>query len=254
VGGAFRQDRNRFTNFLADVLQELRSSGVLRKLEEVDDAATLAHYRQEREDPELRRISYEYSKKIIETDSDDRQRLEEFVRDVEEERGLWGTWDWMIILLNGLIGQQRLVFKTKQAREKPSDTRVAEGMTPKRGGKQVQPRPFVDHFKRLAWDWREIADGRGRRDRFFEHDHLIRFLHRRLEELTGLPRKDFEDAAYRINAPIGLGPFQADARPWWQGLWPGQTRSSAPFQRIQPPRRAGNRNNINRRIAREISR
>jgi pyrimidine deaminase RibD-like protein len=100
-----------------------------------------------------------------------------------------------------------------KGRDPPNETKTLREQTRARTTWDPPSRPFVDFFKTLAWDWREIYEGRGRRERFHEWDHPIRYLHRRLEELTGLPREDFEKAAFRINSQIGLAPFKKTRGP-----------------------------------------
>jgi len=104
-----------FVTVFGNALSDLRFSGVLKKLEQVDDAATLAHYRKEHDDPQERRIAYDYAKLIIETNPIDCQRLTKLVREALDEPGLRGTWEWLSILLKGLTGQLWLVTKGEEA-------------------------------------------------------------------------------------------------------------------------------------------
>jgi hypothetical protein len=84
--------------------------------------------------------------------------------------------------------------------------------------------PFVDVFKAMAWEWRDLAEQRDRlRDEWdrcsadvevevarldeAHSEHPVLHACRRLDDLTGIPRSDWEEAAWRINSTVGLDLF-----------------------------------------------
>jgi nucleoside phosphorylase len=102
---------NTITPLLEQALAALGEADLLQKLDRLDEAATLGHYRQQRDDPEETRLAYGHAKQIIATDPADHERLAQLVRDAVEEPGLRRTWDWVHILVAGLIGQQKVVWQ-----------------------------------------------------------------------------------------------------------------------------------------------
>ena len=82
--------------------------------------------------------------------------------------------------------------------------------------------PFVDVFKAMAWEWRDLAEQRDvllakyhlapaavleeEIDRLDEahSEHPFRGVCRRLEELSGIPRSDWEDGGWWVNSGYAL--------------------------------------------------
>jgi hypothetical protein len=85
-------------SLLAEALIAVRAAGLLEKLKELNESATLAHYNQ-LGGPEENRLAYAYARQLIETDPAERELLSRLVRDAVEERGLRKAWDWIHILL-----------------------------------------------------------------------------------------------------------------------------------------------------------
>jgi hypothetical protein len=104
----------RVTTLLAAALAALRETGLQTKLGRLDEDATLAHYRQRGQDPQLVQVAYRYARQVIETDPDDHERLTRLVRGAVDEPGLREAWQWISILLNGLAGDQRLVWQAAE--------------------------------------------------------------------------------------------------------------------------------------------
>jgi hypothetical protein len=111
---------------LAEVLALLRECNLLCKLEQLDEGATLAHYRQQRDDREETQIVFAHARQIIEADPADLQRLKELVRDAVEEPGLRRAWDWVSNLLCGLTGQQKLIWQSERDWPNPSPSLMSE--------------------------------------------------------------------------------------------------------------------------------
>jgi hypothetical protein len=132
---------DKVTSLLADALAALREADLLTRLDQLDEAATLAHYRQQRDDPQEAQIAYAHAKQIIGADPADRQRLTQLVRDTTEEPGLRLAWDWVYILLDGLTGQQHVAWKQEAGQPMPP-TPAAEGKGVG-GAKGTMPAPTI---------------------------------------------------------------------------------------------------------------
>jgi hypothetical protein len=103
---------HKVTPLLAEVLAALGDADRRQRLEQLDEAETLAHYRQARDDPQENQLGYAWARQVIETDPTDRERLAQLVQ-AALEPGLRKAWNWVYILLDGLTDQQRLVWKQK---------------------------------------------------------------------------------------------------------------------------------------------
>jgi hypothetical protein len=135
------QHYRKVVSLLAEAQALIREANLLRKLEEVDDAGTLAHYRQQRDDPEETQLAYAHARLIIEADPADRQRLRELVQDAVEEPGLRRTWDWVSNLLYGLTGQQKLVWQSERERPNSPSSLISEAKgSPESGVSQQSER------------------------------------------------------------------------------------------------------------------
>jgi hypothetical protein len=137
---------DKVTPLLADVLALLREANVLNRLEQLDEPATLAHYRQQHTDPQESQTACAHARQIIEADPTDHQALRQLVRDAAEEPGLRGAWDWVSILLSGLTGQQKLLWK-----QDPSDRRTPDPLSP----------PSVDSSNQDTEEWIFAPSGNG---------------------------------------------------------------------------------------------
>src|SRR5262249_25576784 len=148
---------------LAAALTVLRENNLVSKLEKLDEAATLTHYRQQRDDPQESQIAYAHAKQIIEADPADRQSLKELVRDAVEEPGLRKAWDWVFNLLYGLTGQQKLVWKSERDRAKPpsSPTSEAKG-SPESGVRHPSDGRTLEESVRTNGSGRPRSIGAGR--------------------------------------------------------------------------------------------
>jgi hypothetical protein len=112
---------------LAETLVALREADLLKKLERVDKTGTLAIYREQGVDPEESRIAFEFGRRMIETDPNDRERLSQLVQAAVEEPGLRRAWDWVAILLFGLAGEQLLIWKKPESIALPNGTSSSLG-------------------------------------------------------------------------------------------------------------------------------
>jgi len=130
------------TGLLAAALTALREADLLSRLEQLDEPATLAHYRKQHDDLRATRLCFACAKQIIEADPTERPRLAQLVQDAVEEASLRGAWDWLSILLYGLTGQQRLVWK-----QEPSELTAPNPSSPTResagSGKSGRPVPVA---------------------------------------------------------------------------------------------------------------
>jgi hypothetical protein len=96
---------------LVDTLAAFREAKLLDKMEQIDQVATVAHYRQQNDDQQEVPILVAYARQMIEIDPTNEQELATLVRDSAQAPGLLKAWDWVYILLDGLAGQQALVWK-----------------------------------------------------------------------------------------------------------------------------------------------
>jgi hypothetical protein len=155
---------------LAEALVALRKADLLKNLERVDETAMLANYRERGVDPEESQIAYEYGKRIIKTDPNDRHRLSQLVKTAIKEPGLRRALNWLAILLNGLAGDQ-LLIETKQEDANPFSEGPHEGIAAtERLGKQPQLKNYaiaIEHhgawhvFKRYKQKWRHQGKATG---------------------------------------------------------------------------------------------
>jgi hypothetical protein len=113
---------------LVDTLAAFREAMLLDKMEQIDQVATVAHYRQQDDDQQEVPILVAYARQLIETDPVNEQELATLVRDSAQEPGLLKAWDWVYILLDGLAGQQALVWKGTHSR---SDEESSRSTTPR---------------------------------------------------------------------------------------------------------------------------
>jgi hypothetical protein len=105
------QHYQRISDQLADTLAALRAAGRLERLDQIDERATMANFRQQKDDPEEIPLLYAYAKQILRVDPADRDHLAKLVRQTVEEPGLIKAWDWLYILLGGLLGRLKLAWK-----------------------------------------------------------------------------------------------------------------------------------------------
>jgi hypothetical protein len=97
---------------------------------ELDEAGTLAHYRQAHDDdPQENQLAYAWARQVIEMDPSDRKCLSQVVQEALEP-GLRKGWNWLYILLDGLTGQQRVVWKQKPGK------RTTPRRSPPAGGRE----------------------------------------------------------------------------------------------------------------------
>jgi hypothetical protein len=153
------QEHNRVVApLLADVLTALDDADLRQRLKQLDETATLAHYRQARDDPQESQLAYAYARQIIATKPTDRKRLAHLVQHALNP-GLWKAWDWVYILLDGLSGQQKLVWK-----QKPAEGTIPTPSPPVQGGTGKGGECVLDLTQRQC-EILQTLYGRGATDR-----------------------------------------------------------------------------------------
>jgi hypothetical protein len=148
---------DRVTCGLIEVLGAFREADLWAKLELVDKAMTLAHYRRERDDPQESEIAYDHAVQIIRADPTHRKRLAQLVQDGWDEPGLRKAWDWVYILLHGLTGQQMLAWK-QNANEIASRSQLPSADESDAEGRSETP-TMNPHANDEVSRWIRIAEG-----------------------------------------------------------------------------------------------
>jgi hypothetical protein len=142
---------------LADTLAALGEAELLDKLDHLDDDATIAHYHRQGDDPGEAPILLACAKQMIRVDPANAQQLAKLVRESVEEPGLIKIWDWVYILLDGLAGQQRLVWKGSSGEATPP---TGQERPPEKSQTIHRDGPEAPHW--LRWNNERIRIGKGR--------------------------------------------------------------------------------------------